>query len=47
MSAALPQAVAEQMEWPFFDDFHRTFLPELDQWAQQHLQLGHEDADVI
>lgn len=47
MSAALPQAIAEQMEWPFFDDFHRTFLPELDQWAQQHLQLGHEDADVI
>ncbi len=47
MSAALPQAVAEQMEWPFFDDFHRTFLPELDQWARQHLQLGHEDADVI
>jgi alkylation response protein AidB-like acyl-CoA dehydrogenase len=47
MSAALPQAIAEQMEWPFFDDFHRTFLPELDRWAQQHLQLGHEDADVI
>ncbi|WP_339940422.1 acyl-CoA dehydrogenase family protein, partial [Undibacterium luofuense] len=37
----------EQMEWPFFDDFHRTFLPELDQWAQRHLQVGHEDADVI
>ena len=47
MSAALPQAVSEQMEWPFFDDFHRKFLPELDQWAQQHLQLGHDDADAI
>lgn len=47
MSAALPQAVSEQMEWPFFDDFHRKFLPELDQWAQQHLQLGHDDADAV
>lgn len=47
MSAALPQAVSEQMEWPFFDDFHRKFLPELDQWAQQYLQLGHDDADAI
>ncbi|WP_374519161.1 acyl-CoA dehydrogenase family protein [Undibacterium squillarum] len=47
MSATLPQAVSEQMEWPFFDDVHRKFLPELDQWAQQHLQLGHDDADAV
>ncbi|MGH8683471.1 MAG: acyl-CoA dehydrogenase family protein [Burkholderiales bacterium] len=34
------------LDWPFFDDAHRTLARSLDAWAAERLAAGHEHVDV-
>jgi len=34
------------LDWPFFDDAHRTLAQSLDAWAADRLAAGHEHVDV-
>jgi acyl-CoA dehydrogenase len=34
------------LDWPFFDDAHRTLAQSLDAWAAERLVAGHEHVDV-
>ncbi|MGE5338734.1 MAG: acyl-CoA dehydrogenase family protein [Gemmatimonadota bacterium] len=37
---------ASHLEWPFFDDRHRTLAAEVDGWARAHLGGGHDESDA-
>lgn len=49
MTVDVPQS-AEMLDWPFFDDRHRTLASEIDAWCREHLPaiepLMHERATV-
>ncbi|PWE31413.1 acyl-CoA dehydrogenase [Maritimibacter sp. 55A14] len=34
------------LDWPFFDDRHRTLAADLDAWAAAHLPVSHDDPDA-
>src|SRR5512134_4080651 len=34
------------LDWPFFDDTHRTLAHELDAWAAERLSSGHDHVDT-
>ena len=33
------------LDWPFFDDSHRTLAQQLTIWCEQHLPVSHDDVD--
>jgi acyl-CoA dehydrogenase len=33
------------LDWPFFDDTHRTLAQQLTIWCEQHLPVSHDDVD--